>query len=79
VIGAWQSSGDVSHSPSFVSHQSDYAPAARCLQHILPYRSTSATVTGRIDGLSDPLGELTLGYMQFGEVIEHGTVPSCFD
>jgi hypothetical protein len=76
----WRSSGDVSRSPGVLYHQSPVAPEARCLEHVLPYRSTSnAAVTGQVDGLSAPLGELTGASMGFGEVIEHGTVPFCFD
>ena len=49
-------------------------------QHVLPYRSTfDVSVTGQVDGLSAPLGELTNANMAFGEVIQHGTIPFCFD
>jgi hypothetical protein len=76
----WQSSGDVSRSPGVIYHQSPVAPDERCLEHVLPYRSTlNATVTGQMDGLSAPLGEVIVAFMGFGEVIEHGTVPFCFD
>jgi hypothetical protein len=76
----WRSSGDVTRSPGVIDHHSDYAPEARCLEHFLPSRSTlSATATGQVDGFSAPLGELTGAYMAFGGVIEHGTVPFCFD
>jgi hypothetical protein len=76
----WRSIGDVSRSPGVILHHSDFSPDARCLEHFLPYRSTSnATVTGQVDGFSAPLGEPTLAGMGFGEVIEHGTVPVCFD
>ena len=76
----WRSSGDTSRSPGLISHQSPIAPDERCLEHVLPYRSTfDVSVTGQVDGLSAPVGELTNANMAFGEVIQHGTIPFCFD
>jgi hypothetical protein len=82
----WQSGGDVVRTPGIVYHQSPVAPDQRCLQHWLPYRATplyvnNATVTGQIDGLPAPLGDLTFpgAFMGFGEVNTIGTVPFCFD
>jgi hypothetical protein len=80
----WQSGGEVVRYPNSVSHQSPVEPEERCLQHYLLRRATplyvnNATVTGRIDGLPAPLGDLTGAFMQFGGVITIGTVPDCFD
>jgi hypothetical protein len=70
--------------PGIVYHQSPVAPDQRCLQHWMPYRATppyvnNATVTGQIDGLPAPVGDLTGAFMQFGEVNTIGTVPDSFD
>jgi hypothetical protein len=59
----WQSNGDVSSYPNFVSR---YVSGVRCQGHAMPGRSAGASVSGQIDGLPDPLGAFEGAGMGFG-------------
>jgi hypothetical protein len=76
---AWAPSGDLRRTPNGVERITD--PYSKCLNHYIPSRTASATVTGVIAGLAGPLGEFNgqETYMVDGGVIQLGTSQNCLD